>query len=414
MLKQEKGVLMDRVPTSLLSETLRDITVLDLSRNLAGPYCTMLLGDLGADVIKVESPGSGDDTRNWRPPEWNGQSTTFLACNRNKRSITIDLDAEAGQHLVRRLASRADVVVSSFRPGSLAKRGLDYHALRDGNEALVYCSITAYGSKGPKKDAPGYDPVLQAETGLMSMTGHPDGTPARLGVGAIDLGTGMWAAVGIQAALSNRSATGMGALVEVSLYETAAWLLSYHVEGYLATGESPQRQGNGTPFVAPYETFATADGDLMVTAGNDQLFVSLCRVLGLPELPEVPGYAHNSDRVANRTGLHQLLEDRFKRKPAAEWEVLLGAETIPCSRVRAVADFVNDPQLEALDMLVAMPHPDIPDLSVVDIPLTINGERATHRLPPPRLGQQTTAILGELGVPTEEIDALLRDQVVSR
>jgi crotonobetainyl-CoA:carnitine CoA-transferase CaiB-like acyl-CoA transferase len=152
----------------------------------------------------------------------------------------------------------------------------------------------------------------------------------------------------------------------------------------------------------------------MVTAGNDQLFVSLCRVLGLPELPEVPGYAHNSDRVANRTGLHQLLEDRFKRKPAAEWEVLLGAETIPCSRVRAVADFVNDPQLEALDMLVAMPHPDIPDLSVVDIPLTINGERATHRLPPPRLGQQTTAILEELGVPTEEIDALLRDQVVSR
>ena len=401
------------MPTSLLSETLRGTVVLDLSRNLAGPYCTMLLGDLGADVIKVESPGSGDDTRNWHPPAWNGQSATFLACNRNKRSITIDLDTEAGQQLVRRLASRADVVVSSFRPGSLSKRSLDYESLHQLNDGLVYCSITAYGSKGPKKDAPGYDPVLQAETGMMSMTGHPDGPPARLGMGAIDLGTGMWAAVGIQAALRNRSATGEGALVDVSLYETAAWWLSYHVEGYLATGESPQRQGNGTPFVAPYEMFATADGDLMVTAGNDRLFVSLCRMLGLPELPEDPAYAHNADRVANRITLHELLEDRFKGKTAAEWEVLLGTETIPCSQVRSVADLVHDPQLDALEMLVDIPHPDIPDLRVVDIPLTLNGERATHRLPPPRLGEQTASILEELGVPAEEIETLIREGVVS-
>jgi crotonobetainyl-CoA:carnitine CoA-transferase CaiB-like acyl-CoA transferase len=401
------------VPASLLSETLRGTIVLDLSRNLAGPYCTMLLGDLGAEVIKVESIGSGDDTRNWRPPDWNGQSATFLACNRNKRSITIDLDAEAGQQLVRRLASRADVVVSSFRPGSLAKRGLDYESLRDLNEGLVFCSITAYGAKGPKKDQPGYDPVLQAETGMMSMTGHPDGPPARLGVGVIDLGTGMWAAVGIQAALRNRSETGVGALVEVSLYETAAWWLSYHVEGYLASGDSPRRQGNGTPFVAPYEVFATADGDLMVTAGNDRLFASLCRVLGLPDLPQDPAYARNADRVANRITLHELLEDRFKERDAAEWEVMLGTETIPCSRVRSVADLVNDPQLDALDMLVDIPHPDIPDLRVVDIPLTLNGERATHRLPPPRLGEQTASILEELGVPTREIETLVREGVVS-
>jgi crotonobetainyl-CoA:carnitine CoA-transferase CaiB-like acyl-CoA transferase len=396
-----------------LSETLRGITVLDLSRNLAGPYCTMLLGDLGADVIKVESPGTGDDTRSWRPPEWNGHSATFLACNRNKRSITINLDAEAGQELVRRLAARADVVVSSFRSGSLAKRGLDYDSLHGLNEGLVYCSITAYGSKGPKKDAPGYDPVIQAETGMMSMTGHPDGAPVRLGIGAIDLGTGMWAAIGIQAALANRSESGRGALVEVSLYETAAWLLSYHVEGYLATGESPQRQGNGTPFVAPYEMFATADGDLMVTAGNDRLFISLCRVLGLPHLPGDPAFAHNEDRVANRLTLHELLEDRFKGKAAAEWEVLLGDATIPCSRVRSVADLVHDPQLEALEMLVGIPHPDVSDLRVVDVPLTLNGERATHRLPPPRLGEQTTSILDGLGVSPEEIETLIREGVVS-
>jgi crotonobetainyl-CoA:carnitine CoA-transferase CaiB-like acyl-CoA transferase len=401
------------VPTSLLSETLGGTVVLDLSRNLAGPYCTMLLGDLGADVIKVESPGAGDDTRNWRPPEWNGQSTTFLACNRNKRSITIDLDTEAGRHLVRRLAANADVLVSSFRPGSLAKRGLDYESLRQVNQGLVYCSITAYGPKGPKQNAPGYDPVLQAETGMMAMTGHPDSPPVRSGVGVIDLGTGMWAAVGIQAALRNRMGSGQGALVEVSLYETAAWWLSYHLEGYLGTGEVPQRQGNGTPFVAPYGVFATADCDLMVTAGNNQLFASLCRVVGLPDLPEEPAYANNSDRVANRVALNQRLGDQFRTRPAAEWEVLLRDETVPCSQVRSVADLADDPQLEALGMLVGIPHPDVPDLRVVDIPLTLNGERATHRFAPPRLGEQTTAILEELGMPPEEIDALISEGVVS-
>lgn len=401
------------MPLSSLSEVLRGITVLDLSRNLAGPYCTMLLGDLGADVIKVESPGSGDDTRSWHPPAWNGLSATFLACNRNKRSITIDLDAPAGQQLVRRLATGAQVIVSSFRPGSLSKRGLDYASLRDANEGLVYCSITAYGSKGPKKDAPGYDPVLQAETGLMSMNGHPGQTPARLGIGAIDLGTGMWAAVGIQAALRNQAETGAGALVEVSLYETAAWWLSYHLEGYLATGESPQRQGNAAPFVAPYEVFATADGDLMVTAGNDRLFAALCGVLGLPGLQDDPAYASNADRVANRSGLHDLLADRFKMRTAAEWEVLLGTETIPCSRIRSVADLADDPQLEALEMLVDLPHPDIPDLRVVDIPLTLDGKRVVHRHPPPRLGEQTTEILAELGVRPDEIAILVRDGVVS-
>jgi crotonobetainyl-CoA:carnitine CoA-transferase CaiB-like acyl-CoA transferase len=304
-------------------------------------------------------------------------------------------------------------MVSSFRPGSLRKRGLDYESLRAANEGLVYCSITAYGSKGPKKDAPGYDPVLQAETGLMSMNGHSDQAPARLGIGAIDLGTGMWAAVGIQAALRNHARTGAGALVEVSLYETAAWWLSYHVEGYLATGESPQRQGNAAPFVAPYEVFATADGDLMVTAGNDRLFVSLCRVLGLPGLQEDPAYASNANRVANRSGLHELLQGQFKMKTAAEWESLLGAETIPCSRIRSVADLVDDPQLEALEMLVDLPHPDIPDLRVVDIPLTLNGKRVMHRLHPPRLGEQTTEVLEELGVQLDEIAILVRDGVVS-
>ena len=258
------------------SDALAGITVLDLTRNFAGPYCSMLLADLGAEVIKVESPTAGDDTRQWRPPEWNGLSATFLAANRGKRSIAVDLDDEGGQGVVRRLAARADVVISSFRPGSLAKRGLDHESLRRDNPRLIYCSISAYGSQGPKRDWPGYDPILQAESGMMALTGYPEGPPARLPIAAIDLGTAMWASVGIQAALRSRDQTGVGGLVEVSLYETAAWWLSYLIAGYLGSGEEPQRRGSGAPFLAPYEVFATSDGDLMVTAANDDLFARLC------------------------------------------------------------------------------------------------------------------------------------------
>ncbi len=397
---------------SVLSESLSGVTVLDLTRNLAGPFCTMLLGDMGADVIKVESPATGDDSRSWGPADWNGHGATFLAANRNKQSIAIDLDAEAGQQVIRRLASSADVVVSSFRPGSLQKRGLDYESLRELNPALVYCSITAYGSKGPKSGMPGYDPVVQADSGIMSLTGYPDGPPARLGIAAIDQGTAMCAAVGIQAALGARSVSGTGTLVEVSLFETAAWWLSYHVAGYLASGENPQRHGTATSLVAPYETFETAEGDLMVAAGNDHLFAKLCRALDLPELIDDPAFASNADRVANHPRLHALLGERFTNRTAAEWEVLLGRQSIPCSPVRSVADLVDDEQLSALDMLVDIPHPDIADLRLVDTPLSIDDERATHRRPPPRLGEDTDAILEQLGLSSDEIAGLRATGVI--
>ena len=398
---------------SPLSGALAGITVLDLTRNLAGPFCTMLLGDMGADVIKVETPGTGDDTRSWGPATWGGQGATFLSCNRNKRSIAIDLDTPAGQEIAKRLASSADVVVSSFRPGSLLKRGLEPESLRQINPRLIYCSISAYGPKGPSKDRPGYDPVLQADTGIMSLTGHPGGPPARLGIGAIDLGTAMWASVGIQAALRTRSRTGNGSVVEVSLYETAAWWLSYHVAGYLASGVDPQRQGTATSFIAPYETFQTSDGDVMVSVGNDGLFAELCRLVELAELPEDPEYATNADRVAHRAALHDLLQDRFKQKPAKEWEDLLSAHSIPCSRVRTVADLVQDEQLAALGMLTSVPHPDIPDLRLIAPPLSIDGQRASHQQPPPRLGEQTTAILRDLGLTATEIADLRKTKVVA-
>jgi len=391
---------------AVTSGSLAGLVVLDLSRNLAGPYCTMLLGDLGADVIKVESTGGGDDTRTWRPPEWDGDSATFLACNRNKRSIALDLDTAAGQDVVQRLAIRSDVVVSSFRPGSLRKRGLDDESLRARNPRLVYCSISAFGSRGPKRDWPGYDPVLQAESGIMSVTGQPDGPPARLGVAAIDLGTALWAAVGIQAALRTRERTGLGELVEVSLYETAAWWLSYLISGYLGSGEVPQRHGSGAAFLAPYEVFSTAEGDLMVTAGNDQLFGTLCDELGLAELATDPRYAVNSARVANREDLHAVLQEAFARKTAAEWQALLRRRSVPCGIVRTVAEFVDDEQLEALGLLVATPHPEIPGLRLVGTPLNIGGRRPDRLEAPPALGQHTGEILDELGFSRLEIEAL--------
>ena len=394
------------------SDALAGISVLDLTRNFAGPYCSMLLGDLGADVIKVEAPGAGDDTRQWSPPEWNGISATFLAANRGKRSMAVDLDREDGQRIVQRLAAKADVVVSSFRPGSLAKRGLDDETLRRDNPRLIYCSITAYGSRGPKRDWPGYDPILQAESGMMALTGQPGGPPARLPIAAMDLGTALWASVGIQAALRTRDETGEGGLVEVSLYETAAWWLSYLIAGYMGSGEEPQRHGSGAPFLAPYEVFATSDVDLMVTAANDDLFARLCDALGFPDLAADPSYRQNADRVANRAALHDLLQARFLERPATEWHGLLRARSVPCTPVRSVADFVEDDQLAALGMLVPLPHPDVPDLRVVGTPLNLDGVRPTSSRTPPRLGEHTERVLEELGYSAEEVEALARRHVI--
>lgn len=392
------------IPVS--SDALAGIRVLDLSRNLAGPYCTMLLGDLGADVVKVESTRGGDDTRSWRPPEWQGQSATFLACNRNKRSIALDLDTPGGQDVAQRLAMTADVVVSSFRPGSLRKRGLDHASLAERNPRLVYCDITAFGSRGPKQDWPGYDPVLQAESGIMALTGHRDGPPSRLGVAAIDLGTAMWAAIGIQAALRTRDQTGRGELVEVSLYETAAWWLSYHIAGYLASGAVPQRHGSGAAFLTPYEVFSTADGDLMVTAGNDQLFATLCDELGLAELATDPRYATNSERVANRDDLHIALQEVFDQESAREWQRRLRGRSVPCGIVQTVADFVSDEHFDALGLLTALPHEDIPDLRLVGAPVNFDGVRPPAHRPPPKLGEHTVEIMSELELSEAEIEHL--------
>jgi crotonobetainyl-CoA:carnitine CoA-transferase CaiB-like acyl-CoA transferase len=385
---------------------LEGFIVVDLTRNLAGPFCSMILGDLGAEVIKVEQPGAGDDTRAWGPPSWGPVSAAFASANRNKRGVAIDLNRPEGAEIVRSLARRADVLVESFKPGSLDRRGLGWDDLAALNDRLVYCSISAYGQRGPMRDGPGYDPVIQAYTGIMHITGHPEGEAARLGVGALDLGAAMWGVIGIQAALGQRAVTGRGTRVDTSLLETATWWLSYHLLGYLASGIDPQRQGTTTGFIAPYETFPTAEGDIFVAAPNDNLFRAFALALDLPELVDDPRFVDNPTRVRNRVALRDRIVVRVATRPAGEWEAVLRAASVPCTVVRSVGDFASDAQLAALELVRPLPHADAPELAAIDLPVQVDGGRSARWEPPPRLGEHTDAVLTELGYDAARIAAL--------
>ncbi len=383
---------------------LREIRVVDLTRNIAGPFCTMTLGDLGAEVVKIERSETGDDTREWRPPAWAGLSTTFLAFNRNKRSMAIDLDQADGRDIVRRLVERADVLVESFRPGSLAKRGLAYEQVRAINPRLVYCSISGFGARGSDQGRPAYDPVIQAFCGIMSVTGSPEAEPVRTGPAVVDMGAGLWGTLGILAALFERQSTGQGRHIETSLLETGLGWLSYHVAGYLATGVVPQRVGSRGMVAAPYETFQTQDQFLFLAAPNDQLFVRLCKALELGTLGADSRFTTNPQRLAHREALHHLLETRLKTAPAAHWEALLLAQEVPCSRIRTLDQVLGDPRMATLGQLLPLPHPQIPDLRQIDLPVSIDGRRSMRQQAPPALGEHTDEVLRELGFERAQID----------
>lgn len=391
---------------------LRGIRVLDLTRNIAGPYCAMILGDLGAEVIKIERPGAGDDTREWRPPAWNGIATTFLAFNRNKKSVAVDLDRDEGRDVILRMARRSDVLLESFRRGSLERRGLDYARVSAENPRIVYCTITGFGTVGPHRDRPGYDPVVQAYSGIMSITGEPGGRPVRTGPSIVDNGTGMWAALGVVCSLLSREHTGRGAHVETSLLDTGVTWIGYYLLGYLATGKVPKPVGTTATMIAPYESFATKDSYLQLAAGNNRIWLKLCDVLNLPELPADPRFRTNADRVAHRDALHEILEARFRTEGAAHWEDVLLAQGVPCSRVRNLADVAADPQVAALELLAPVAHSKIPNLRMVDFPVKIDGRRAAAQLPPPAVGEHTNEVLGGLGYTAAEIAALRAAGVV--
>ncbi len=395
-----------------MAGTLDGVRVLDLTRNVAGPYCTMILGDLGAEVIKIERPDGGDDTRHWQPPAWNGYSTTYLGLNRNKRSLAVDIDHEDGRDIVLRLAREADVIVESFRRGSLSRRGLAYEQISAINPRLIYCSITGFGARGPHRDRPGYDPLIQAYSGIMSITGEAERPPVRVGPSIVDMGTGLWAALGILGSLYQRERTGRGRRIETSLLEVGVAWIGYQLAGYLGSGKVPGRMGSKVPMIAPYEVFATKDEDLFLAAPNDQIFARLCGVLGLPGLVGDARFRTNMERVAHREELHQLLEQRFKTDPATRWEGLFLEQQIPCSRIRTFAEVVTDPQVEALRLLMSLSHPSVPDLRLVDLPLTIEGQRAVRREPPPELGQHSDEILRTLGYEEARIEDLRRRGVV--
>lgn len=376
---------------------LRDVTVLDFTRNLAGPYCTMVLGDLGARVIKVERPEVGDDTRHWRPPDWEGSSAIFVAINRNKESVVLDLDSPEGVEAARRLAAEVDVVIESNKPGSMERRSLGFEAVRELNPQVVYCSVSAFGAHGPQRDRAGYDTIVQAASGVMSINGEPGRDPVRVGPSIIDQATGMWAALGVVAALRERDRAGVAQHVQTSLLETGVAWMSHQAAGFFAAGSVPGPQGTRNALAAPYEPFRTSDGTLFVATLNDNLFARMCDGVGLPALADDERFRTNGDRVAHRDELHAVLEEVIETRPAAEWESIFLERGVPCSPVRSIDEVVHDPQVEALGLVRPWPHPVIGDCRLVDHPISYNGVRSFRQEPAPDLGAQTEAVLREYG-----------------
>jgi crotonobetainyl-CoA:carnitine CoA-transferase CaiB-like acyl-CoA transferase len=367
---------------------LEGVRILDLSRVLAGPYATMVLGDLGADVLKVEHPERGDDTRHWGPPFAGGESAYFLSINRNKRSIGIDMKDPDGLERVEKLAAGADVVIENWRRGALEKLGLGYKKLKSANPDLVYCSITGFGP-GPDEDRPGYDFLVQARGGVMGITGQPGGEPTKVGVAIADIVCGLFASNAILAALHRRSVTGEGARIEVPLFESTLGWLANRGQEYLTSGEVTGLIGNAHPSIVPYQTFDASDKPLVVAVGNNTQFANLCEVIGRPELAEDERFASNPDRVANREALISELQREFGERPAEEWADELRAAGVPSGPVNTLADVLADEHLLGSGMLQDLDHPSAGHLKMLASPILIDGERLSIRRPPPTLGQHT-------------------------
>jgi formyl-CoA transferase len=397
-----------------MPQALADIKVLDLSRVLAMPYCSMMLGDLGAEIIRVERPGVGDETRHWGPP-WAGELSAYYLCtNRNKKCITIDLKKQEGQEIIRRLARRSDIFLENFLPGNLAEMNLGYEDIKALNPKIIYASVTGYGQNGPYRDFPGFDFIIQAQGGLMSVIGDSDGPPMKVGVAIVDITAGLFACSAILAALHYREQTGIGQHIDIALLDAQVAWLANQASNYLVSGKVPRRMGNAHPNIVPYETYQAKDGIyIALGVGNDNQWRKLCKLAKLEHLVDDPRYASNPKRVENRKELVSILQKIFLQKDSGEWIRLLTEAEIPSGPINTIDRVFADPQVQAREMLVGMEHPAIGPIKLVGSPMKLSETPVQYRIPPPLLGEHTEEILRDvLGYDKAKIARLKEEKVI--
>ena len=394
-------------------KALQDIQVLDLTRALAGPFCTLMLGDYGADVIKIEIPETGDDTRHWGPPFIGDESAYFLSINRNKRSLTLNFKEQEAIKIFLKLVENADVVVENFTPGVMKRFGLDYEAVKAINPSIIYCSISGFGQDGPYQNRPAYDQIMQGVSGLMSITGEPDGEPQKVGIAVSDIGAGMWAAFAVMTALHHRSNSGDGQHIDISMLDAQVAWMTYQAAYFFANEEPPKRLGAAHPTLVPYQAFMSQDGKYVnVAVGSERLWERFCEGVNRMDLKDDPNFAQNGDRVRNRSTLVPLLQEYFLTQPADYWVNALQAVNVPAGPINDLADVFSDPQILHREMLVEIPHPTLKSIKQTGLPLKFSVTPGAFDKHPPLLGEHNEEILNSLGYSAQDIAGLTNNAVI--